>query len=202
MHAIGIIFDEVFVPQPVDLSGSNFIFEYPIGNSIQSHSVSNGTNGVNTLSLGVWRDVQTGLAKSISNRSHSASTATITTSMAHGLISGTFVNISGVVDSRYNVDEVQITVVSPTQFTYSTDLAFTEGSIASAGTMTPLGAASALESWGSTPSSIPAKSTISMTVSQTRSASALFRAQSIISWSLNGGTYTGRITAIAFREAP
>jgi hypothetical protein len=53
------------------------------------------------------------------NRSRDAgNTATITTSAAHGLTTGDFATISGFGDATYNLSNVRVTVISPTQFSY------------------------------------------------------------------------------------
>lgn len=58
------------------------------------------------------------LAGTISSITFSTTTATVTMSAAHGLVTGRLVKIAGATDSLYNGDKT-ITVTSTTQFTYS-----------------------------------------------------------------------------------
>lgn len=57
-------------------------------------------------------------AISVSGITRSSSTATVTTSVTHGLTSGDYVTIAGAGESDYNVTAV-ITVTTPTRFTYT-----------------------------------------------------------------------------------
>jgi len=53
------------------------------------------------------------------NRSRAAGIATITTTAAHGLLTGDYVDVRNMTDSTFNTERVQITVTGPTTFTYS-----------------------------------------------------------------------------------
>lgn len=57
--------------------------------------------------------------KNSANRSRDAgNTATITTSVAHGLTTGDYVTTTGFTDASFNLSNVRVTVLSTTQFSY------------------------------------------------------------------------------------
>ncbi len=79
----------------------------PVPGYFRYNSTLNGFEGVSTAT-----------GATISTITRVGTTATLTTATAHGLITGAYVIITGAVDVLYN-GTFQITVTSPTEFTYT-----------------------------------------------------------------------------------
>lgn len=57
--------------------------------------------------------------EAIQSITFSGTTATVTTTLSHGLTTGDLVTVQGVKPRQYNVESVAVTVLTPTTFTYT-----------------------------------------------------------------------------------
>lgn len=86
-----------------------------VTNAFISTTVSTNTS---KLLRAMGETSKTGSNVTITALTRTGSTATATTGSAHNLTTGDFIGVTGASQTEYNVDPVQITVTSTTQFTY------------------------------------------------------------------------------------
>lgn len=91
---------------------------YPAGETVESTDTCHLEQFLNQVYL--FRGYQTADAFSLSGITRSSSTATATSAAAHGRTTGDWVDVQGAAEDEYN-GIFQITVTSPTQFTYTVD---------------------------------------------------------------------------------
>lgn len=75
--------------------------------------------GTTTASMARLFTVEGFAGEAIQSITFSTTTATVTTTLAHGLTTGDLVTVQGVKPRQYNVRSVACTVLTPTTFTYT-----------------------------------------------------------------------------------
>jgi len=79
----------------------------------------NGADAMRVYNGTAWSTLGLGTGAAISAISFVGTTATVTTASPHGLSPGNTVTVTGASPAAYNVSGVAITIVSPTQFSYT-----------------------------------------------------------------------------------